>query len=100
MKKDGIIPVAEQDEQVQRALHERVSMILEGVHVHPGITEALPKDSDAIIVPLMMAVLDPATLKGRLRGRGKRAPGRRAKRCTMAQPRERKGDRSSAENPW
>jgi 2-phosphoglycerate kinase len=65
---------------VQRALHERVSMILEGVHVHPGITEALPKKTDAIIVPLMLAVLDPDMLKRRLRGRGKRAPGRRAKR--------------------
>lgn len=64
----------------QRALHERVSLILEGVHVHPALLESIPTGTDAIVVPVMLGVLNPESLKRRLRGRGKRVPGRRAKR--------------------
>jgi len=64
----------------QRALHERVSLILEGVHVHPKLMESIPQGTDAIVVPVMLGVLNPDALKRRLRGRGKRVPGRRAKR--------------------
>ncbi len=64
----------------QRALHERVSLILEGVHVHPTLLDAIPKGTDAIIVTVMLGVLNPESLKRRLRGRGKKVPGRRAKR--------------------
>lgn len=64
----------------QRALQERLSLILEGVHVHPSLLETLPQDTDAIVVPVMLGVLSPAALERRIRGRGKRVPGRRAKR--------------------
>ena len=64
----------------QRALHERVSLILEGVHVHPALLASIPEGTDAIVVPVMLGVLSPEGLKRRLRGRGKRVPGRRAKR--------------------
>lgn len=64
----------------QRALHERVSLILEGVHVHPSLLRTVPGDTDAIVVPLMLGVLNPDLLESRIRGRGKQVPGRRAKR--------------------
>lgn len=64
----------------QRALQERVSLILEGVHVHPALLDSIPGDTDAVIVPVMLGVLNPEALKRRIRGRGKKVPGRRAKR--------------------
>ena len=65
---------------IQRALKERVSMILEGVHVHPLLLEKLPKDTDALVVPIMLAVLKPEELRKRIRGRGTHAPQRRSER--------------------
>ncbi|MES9968340.1 MAG: hypothetical protein ABW074_13815, partial [Sedimenticola sp.] len=63
---------------IQRALRERVSMILEGVHVHPALMERMPLDTDAIVVPVMLAVLKEKQLRRRLRGRLDMAPGRAA----------------------
>ncbi len=65
---------------VQRSLRERVSLILEGVHVHPGLVERLPRDHDAIVQPVMIAVLKPQQLRRRFVGRAGAAPGRRARR--------------------
>ncbi len=65
---------------IQRALRERVSMILEGVHVHPLLLEKLPTDTDALVVPIMLAVLKPEELRTRIRGRGTHAPQRRSER--------------------
>jgi 2-phosphoglycerate kinase len=65
---------------IERALQERVSLVIEGVHVHPLLIERLRKDTDAVIVPLMLGVLKPSELKHRLRGRGKKVPGRRSQR--------------------
>jgi 2-phosphoglycerate kinase len=61
---------------IQRALRERVSLILEGVHVHPSLTERIAERErgDAIIVPVMLAVLKQKQLKKRLLGRGVQAP--------------------------
>ena len=61
---------------IQRALRERVSLILEGVHVHPSLIDRIDDSEDAIIVPIMLAVLKQETLEKRLRGRGRRAPKR------------------------
>jgi len=65
---------------IQRALRERVSLILEGVHVHPSLSDRIPEDerSDAIVVPVVIAVLKQKQLKKRLRGRGVQAPLREA----------------------
>ncbi len=63
---------------VSRALKERVSLILEGVHVQPSLAERIPADSEAIVVPLTLAVLKPTQLRVRLRGRGMTAPRRHA----------------------
>ncbi|MEJ2456302.1 MAG: hypothetical protein P8103_19430 [Candidatus Thiodiazotropha sp.] len=63
---------------IHRALSERVSLIVEGVHVHPGLIERFRKNSNAVIVPVMLAVLKQDTLKRQLKGRGVTAPDRDA----------------------
>ncbi len=65
---------------MQRALRERVSLILEGVHVGPALLEHVPDAGDALVVPVMIAVLDQEVLKSRIRGRGSKVAGRRAAR--------------------
>jgi 2-phosphoglycerate kinase len=67
---------------VQRALRERVSLILEGVHVYPSMLEKISGavSDNALVVPVMLAVLDRNELKKRIRGRGGMAPQRRAAR--------------------
>jgi len=64
----------------QRALSEGVAMIIEGIHVHPAYMQSLGRGDDAIIVPFMLANLDPEQLKIQLRGRAMDAPNRRAER--------------------
>ena len=64
---------------IRRATTERVSVVVEGVHAHPSFATDLA-DSDAIVVRAMLAVLQPKELKRRIRGRGKEASARRAKR--------------------
>jgi 2-phosphoglycerate kinase len=61
---------------IQRALRERVSLILEGIHVSPNLLNRIPKPTDAVIVPIMLAVLKPDQLKKQLQGRGVIAPDR------------------------
>jgi 2-phosphoglycerate kinase len=65
---------------VARAIRERVSLILEGVHVHPGLLEMFPKDGSITFAMVMLGVLDRKELKRRIRGRGGREPQRRAAR--------------------
>jgi len=67
---------------VQRALRERVSLILEGVHICPTLLEKISGtvSDKALVVPVMLAVLDRGELKKRIRGRGGMAPQRRAER--------------------
>lgn len=64
----------------QRSVTERVSLVMEGVHVHPVLLDRIPRNGGVIVVPVMLAVLDPDRLRQHIRGRGKQAPGRRAKR--------------------
>jgi len=65
---------------IERALRERVWLILEGVHIHPSILERIPQDTDAVIAPIMLAALKRQDLKERIRGRGTKAPQRRSSR--------------------
>ena len=65
---------------IQRALRERVSLILEGVHIHPAILEKLAKSNDAIVIPIMLGVLKRKQLQRRITGRGTDVPQRRADR--------------------
>lgn len=64
---------------VQRALNERVSMILEGVHIRPSLLRHIPK-SDAVIVPFMLSVLDKKSLISYIKRRRTDTPHRRAAR--------------------
>jgi 2-phosphoglycerate kinase len=61
---------------IQRALKERVSLIVEGVHIHPGLIERFHSVTDAAVVPVMLAVLKQDKLKRHLQGRGVTAPER------------------------
>ena len=61
---------------IQRALKERVALILEGIHVHPALLNYIDRREDAIIVPIMLAVLKQDNLQLRLRSRGQIAPNR------------------------
>ena len=65
---------------IQRALRERVSLILEGVHIHPTVLEKLAKSDDAVVMPIMLGVLKRKQLQRRIRGRGTDAPQRRGDR--------------------
>jgi len=64
----------------QRALRERVSLILEGIHIHPAFMEKLTNNDDAIVMPVMLGVLKRKQLQRRIRGRGTDVPQRRADR--------------------
>jgi 2-phosphoglycerate kinase len=61
---------------VQRALNEQVSLIVEGVHVHPALLNRFKPTDEAVIVPIMLAVLKQDKLKNQLKGRGVLAPTR------------------------
>ena len=65
---------------VQRALRERVSLILEGVHIHPTVVENLSGINDAIVIPVMLGVPKRKQLQRRISGRGSDAPQRRGER--------------------
>jgi len=65
---------------IQRALRERVSLILEGVHIHPAFVKKLAKKDDAIVMPVMLGILKRKQLQRRIRGRGTNVPQRRANR--------------------
>jgi len=65
---------------VRRALKERVSLILEGVHVYPELVDRATSGADALVVSAVVAVLKPEELRARFRGRGGRVPQRRSER--------------------
>ncbi|MGD2137100.1 MAG: zeta toxin family protein [Gammaproteobacteria bacterium] len=65
---------------IQRALRERVSLILEGVHVHPSFIAELKDTGDAVVIPIMLGVLKRKQLQRRIRGRGTASPQRRSER--------------------
>jgi 2-phosphoglycerate kinase len=65
---------------IQRALRERVSLILEGVHIHPAFVETLKIDKEAVVIPLMLGILKRKRLQRRISGRSTNVPQRRAER--------------------
>lgn len=65
---------------IHRAVRESAPLILEGVHAHPNLMERLPKNSEAVVVHVTLAVMKEEELKARLRGRSAYEPQRRAKR--------------------
>jgi 2-phosphoglycerate kinase len=65
---------------VLRAFKERVSLILEGVHLQPAFLHRIPNNTDVVVVPVMLAILKPAQLGKLIQVRGKRVPDRRSER--------------------
>ena len=65
---------------IKRSLQEESSLILEGVHVHHAMVDLVPAKSDAIVIPVMLAVLNQERLRDRFRGRGEQVDQRRAER--------------------
>ena len=65
---------------IQRATRERVSLVLEGVHIHPVFMERLKTESDAVVIPVMLGVLKRKQLQRRILGRSSNTPKRRAER--------------------
>ena len=65
---------------IKRALREKVSLILEGVHLNPIMVNKIARENEVIIVPIMLSVLKAGKLKEYIKGRGKEAPKRRSKR--------------------
>lgn len=64
---------------VQRALNENVSMIVEGVHIRPTLLNRV-ESSEAVIVPICLAVLNKKRLVRFIKGRSNENKQRRAKR--------------------
>lgn len=65
---------------LQRAEREKVSLILEGVHVFPGLQEQWMHQTDAVMVPFILAVLKRKQLRNQLKGRGQQVSSRRSER--------------------
>lgn len=65
---------------IKRSLQEESSLILEGVHVHRAVVDMLPAESNAIVVPIMLAVLNQDRLRDRFKGRGDTVAQRHAAR--------------------
>ncbi len=61
---------------VERATREHVSLVLEGVHVHPASMERLQKETNAIVIPVMLGLLKPKHLRQRIKLRSTNAPDR------------------------
>jgi 2-phosphoglycerate kinase len=61
---------------LQRAVHENVSVIIEGVHFHPAIIKRIIEPGDALVVPIMLAVLKRKRLQNRIKGRSSDVPKR------------------------
>jgi len=65
---------------LQRAKNENVSLIIEGVHLHPQLMTDISSRFDFVVVPVVLAVLKEKRLKKRLVGRGHMIQSRRSER--------------------
>ncbi len=64
----------------QRAVQEQVSMVMEGVHLHPALQNELSDRVDAVVVPSLLATIKRKSLRKQLAGRGASVSSRRAER--------------------
>ena len=65
---------------IQRALRENVSLIIEGVHVHPAYVDDLVDSKSAVVIPVMLGVIKKKKLQRRITGRSTDVPQRRAEK--------------------
>ena len=63
---------------VDRAKREHVSLILEGVHIHPAFMEKLEAETDAVVIPVMLGLLKRKHLQHRIKARSTNVPDRGA----------------------
>ena len=61
---------------VKRATREHVSLVLEGVHIHPVFMEKLQQETDSIVIPIMVGLLKNKHLRQRIKTRSNNAPDR------------------------
>ena len=61
---------------IMRATREQVSLILEGVHLHPVLMENLQSKTDAVVIPVMLALLKRKHLQQRIKMRSTNVPDR------------------------
>ena len=64
---------------IQRALNENVSLIVEGVHIRPTLLKRI-ESTEAVVVPVCLAVLDQKRLVKFIKGRSAENKQRRAQR--------------------
>jgi 2-phosphoglycerate kinase len=69
---------------IHRAVKEREDLILEGVHVAPQLLDLQEARTGGIVVPLMLATMERATLRKQLERRGREATERKASRYLEA----------------
>ncbi|MDA0378519.1 MAG: ATP cone domain-containing protein [Bacteroidetes bacterium] len=65
---------------LNRTANESVSLIMEGVHLHPRLMAYIAQKSDFVVVPVLLAVIKEKRLKKRLVGRGQLIQSRRSER--------------------
>ncbi len=63
---------------VDRATREHVSLVLEGVHIHPAFMEKLQAETDAVVIPVMLGLLKRKHLQQRIKDRSTNVPDRGA----------------------
>ena len=68
---------------LDRALEEGWSMVLEGVHLVPGLVEPPPEAEQAVVARCILEIEDPAVHQGL---RPRRLVGRRAPGCAVPRP--------------
>ena len=61
---------------VERGTRERVSLVLEGVHLHPALMENLQEKTDAMVIPIMLGLLKRKHLQQRIKDRSTNVPDR------------------------
>jgi 2-phosphoglycerate kinase len=61
-----------------RAIRERVSLVLEGVHIHPAFMEKMQAETDSVVVPVMLGLLKRKHLMQRIKARSNNVPDRGA----------------------
>ncbi len=65
---------------IGRAVKERHDLIIEGVHIAPTMLGLEDARKQALVVPLMLATMEKATLEKQLKRRGREKSGRQASR--------------------
>ena len=61
---------------IKRATREHVSLVLEGVHLHPAFMEKLQAETDAVVIPVMLGLSKRKHLQQRITARSTNVPDR------------------------